>query len=113
MTNDEYLDLLGIEVFNLGANTSDIKCVIVGSGFNQAELDLLGKMLAAIKLTKTDYVISPNLANYNYQIAFGIGEKLAVAKNHFNLVHPKYILNDPSLKREAWDILQQSQKLLN
>jgi len=125
----QYLRALDIPEFltSAVANKKSIKCLAIESRDEGSvcrpgqSYDLFEKMLAAIGLSMVDVhclnvtnkellgVIDANPAQVVLMMdrfpALGLG-------NSFNLHHPQEILNNPALKREAWEVLKKVAKCL-
>ena len=130
---NDYLEALGIPEF-LYTSESSIKpakelakCLILetttDNSFCQSgdTQELLGKMLSAIGLSSNDVtclsIKSSDLENltseYPAQAVLIMGDYTGQQKgNIFITHHPKDIIADASLKREAWETLKKLKKCL-
>ncbi len=142
MTNIQYLEHLGVDTTWLRAVESQsiaegkqdmntisatdtevvtqsvvIKCILVSDAPLSAEASALTeKMMSAIGIFPTEYIVVQSSIGAEYQIAFFLDKQMYQAHpnaKHFYLTHPEHIVTHPELKREAWETLKRAKLLLN
>ena len=130
---DKYLDTLGIPAYLYRQQaasetpTKSIKCLVLEAHANDSfcqageAQDFLFKMLSAIGLNANEVALvnlqennlDKVLADYQTQSILTMG--CTIPKQSlpsFHTQHPGAILNQPELKREAWEVLKQLQSCL-
>ncbi len=129
----DYLKTLGIPEFLCLANEHDkvtttrVECLVIETEQEHSfchsgqSHDLLEKMLSAIGLSMNDItcVCATNttlssIIESNPSKAILIMDKTLklTAENAFITFHPREIINNPALKRGAWEVLKEVKKCL-
>ena len=130
---NDYLEALDIPEFFHTKNDSDsrtksrVQCLLVETSPEESfcepgdSKELLAKMLSSIGLSlnnTTSISIHPSdleesINNHPASVVLMMGESVKyTSDNLFSTHHPRDILKNPSLKREAWEVLKRVKKCL-
>ena len=130
---NNYLEALGIPEFLYTKNDSDpkiktsVQCLLVETSPEESfcepgdSKDLLAKMLSSIglSLNKTTSILiqssdlEESIKNHPASVVLVMGESINYkSDNLFFTHHPRDILKNPALKREAWEVLKRVKKCL-
>ena len=130
---NEYLDALGIPEFLYNKNNSiprdeiSVQCLVVETSSEKSFCEpgdtknLLAKMLASIDLSLNNTTsisiqsddLEEGIKTHPARIVLVMGESInSKSDNLFSTHHPRDILRNPALKREAWEVLKKVKKCL-
>ena len=131
---NEYLDALGIPEFLYNKNNSiprdeiSVQCLVVETSPEKSFCEpgdtknLLAKMLSSIGLSLKNTTsisiqssdLEKSIKNHPARVILVMGESInSKSDNLFSTHHPRDILKNPVLKREAWEILKKVKKCLS
>ena len=124
---NEYLDALGIPEFLYNKNNSiprdeiSVQCLVVETSPEKSfcepgdSKNLLVKMLSSIGLSLKNTTsisiqssdLEKSIKNHPARVILVMGESInSKSDNLFSTHHPRDILKNPVLKREAWEVLK-------
>ena len=130
---NDYLEALGMpELFHTKNDSAprtktSVQCLLVETSPEESfcepgdSKDLLAKMLSSIGLllnNTTSISIHPgdleeSIKNHPASVVLVMGELINYKSNNlFSTHHPRDILKNPALKREAWEVLKRVKKCL-
>ena len=131
---NEYLEALGIPEFLYNKNDSIpraetiVQCLLVETSPEKSFCEsgdtknLLVKMLSSIGLSLNNTTsisiqsgkLEENIKAHPARVVLVMGESInSKSDNLFHTHHPRDILKNPALKREAWEILKKVKKCLS
>jgi hypothetical protein len=131
---NEYLDALGIPEFLYNKNNSiprdeiSVQCLVVETSPEKSFCEpgdtknLLAKMLSSIGLSLKNTTsisiqssdLEKSIKNHPARVILVMGESInSKSDNLFSTHHPRDILKNPVLKREAWEVLKKVKKCLS
>ena len=131
---NEYLEALDIPEFLYNKNDSiprveiSVQCLLVETSPEKSFCEpgdtknLLAKMLSSIGLSLNNTTsisiqsreLEKNIKAYPARVVLVMGESInSKSDNLFSTHHPRGILKNPALKREAWEVLKKVKKCLS
>jgi len=131
---NDYLEALNIPEFLYNKNDASprtktsVKCLLVETSPEESfcepgdSKNLLVKMLSSIDLSLNNTIsisiqssdLKESIKNHRARTVLVMGESIiSNSDNLFSIHHPRDILKNPSLKREAWEVLKRLKKCLN
>jgi len=131
---NDYLEALNIPEFLYNKNDASprtktsVKCLLVETSPEESfcepgdSKNLLVKMLSSIDLSLNNTIsisiqssdLKESIKNHPARTVLVMGESIiSNSDNLFSIHHPRDILKNPSLKREAWEVLKRLKKCLN
>ena len=131
---NEYLDALGIPEFLYNKNNSiprdeiSVQCLVVETSPEKSFCEpgdtknLLAKMLSSIGLSLKNTTsisiqssdLEKSIKNHPARVILVMGESInSKSDNLFSTHHPRDILKNTVLKREAWEVLKKVKKCLS
>ena len=131
---NEYLEALDIPEFLYNKNDSiprtkiSVQCLLVETSPEKSfcepgdSKNLLAKMLSSIGLSLNNTTsisiqsgdLEEGIKTHPARIILVMGESInSKSDNLFSTHHPRDILKNPSLKREAWEVLKKVKKCLS
>jgi len=131
---NEYLEALDIPEFLYNKNDSmpkveiSIECLLVETSSEKSFCEpgdtknLLAKMLSSIGLSLKNTTsisiqssdLEKSIKSYPARVVLVMGESInSKSDNLFSTHHPRDILKNPVLKREAWEVLKKVKKCLS
>jgi len=131
---NDYLEALNIPEFLYNKNDASprtktsVKCLLVETSTEESfcepgdSKNLLVKMLSSIDLSLNNTIsisiqssdLKESIKNHPARTVLVMGESIiSNSDNLFSIHHPRDILKNPSLKREAWEVLKRLKKCLN
>ena len=130
----EYLEALDIPEFLYNKNDSisrtkiSVQCLLVETSPERSFCEpgdtknLLAKMLASIDLSLNNTTsisiqsgdLEESIKTHPSRVVLVMGESInSKSDNLFSTYHPRDILKNPALKREAWEVLKKVKKCLS
>ena len=130
----EYLEALDIPEFLYNKNDSiprtkiSVQCLLVETNPERSfcepgdSKNLLAKMLSSIGLSLKNTTsisiqssdLEKSIKNHPARVILVMGESInSKSDNLFSTHHPRDILKNPALKREAWEVLKKVKKCLS
>ena len=128
----EYLEALDIPEFLYNKNDSiprtKVQCLLVETSPERSfcepgdSKNLLAKMLASIGLSLNNTTsisiqsgdLEESIKSHTARVVLVMGESInSKSDNLFSTHHPRDILKNPALKREAWEVLKKVKKCLS
>ena len=131
---NEYLEALDIPEFLYNNNESIprtktcVQCLLVETSSERSFCEpgdtknLLAKMLSSIGLSLNNTTsisiqsreLEKNIKAYPARVVLVMGESInSKSDNLFSTLHPRDILENPSLKREVWEVLKKVKQCLS
>jgi hypothetical protein len=131
---NEYLEALDIPEFLYNKNESiprtktGVQCLLVETSPERSFCEpgdtknLLAKMLSSIGLSLNNTIsisiqsgdLEENIKSHSARVVLVMGESIdSMSDNIFSTHHPRDILKNPALKREAWEVLKMVKKCLS
>jgi len=131
---NDYLEALNIPEFLYNKNDASprtktsVKCLLVETSPEESfcepgdSKNLLVKMLSSIDLSLNNTIsisiqssdLEESIKNHPARTVLVMGESIiSNSDNLFSIHHPRDILKNPSLKREAWEVLKRLKKCLS
>ena len=131
---NEYLEALDIPEFLYNKNESiprtktGVQCLLVETSSERSFCEpgdtknLLAKMLSSIGLSLNNTTsisiqsgdLEENIKSHSARVVLVMGESInSMSDNLFSTHHPRDILKNPVLKREAWEVLKKVKKCLS
>jgi len=131
---NDYLEALNIPEFLYNKNDASprtktsVKCLLVETSPEESfcepgdSKNLLVKMLSSIDLSLNNTIsisiqssdLKESIKNHPARTVLVMGESIiSNSDNLFSIHHPRDILKNPSLKREAWEVLKRLKKCLS
>jgi len=131
---NEYLEALDIPEFLYNKNNSiprdeiSVQCLVVETSPEKSFCEpgdtknLLAKMLSSIGLSLKNTTsisiqssdLEKSIKNHPARVILVMGESInSKSDNLFSTHHPRDILKNPVLKREAWEVLKKVKKCLS
>ena len=131
---NKYLEALGIPEFLYNKNNSiprdeiSVQCLVVETSPEKSFCEqgdtknLLAKMLSSIGLSLKNTTsisiqssdLEKSIKNHPARVILVMGESInSKLDNLFSTHHPRDILKNPVLKREAWEVLKKVKKCLS
>ena len=131
---NEYLEALDIPEFLYNKNDSipmteiSVQCLLVETSPESSFCEpgdtknLLAKMLASIGLSLHNTAsisiqsgdLEESIKSHTARVVLVMGESInSKSDNLFSTHHPRDILKNPALKREAWEVLKKVKKCLS
>ena len=131
---NEYLEALDIPEFLYNKNESiprtktGVQCLLVETSSERSFCEpgdtknLLAKMLSSIGLSLNNTTsisiqsgdLEENIKSHSARVVLVMGESInSMSDNLFSTYHPRDMLKNPSLKREAWEVLKMVKKCLS
>ena len=131
---NDYLEALNIPEFLYNKNDASprtktsVKCLLVETNPEESfcepgdSKNLLVKMLSSIDLSLNNTIsisiqssdLKESIKNHPARTVLVMGESIiSNSDNLFYIHHPRDILKNPSLKREAWEVLKRLKKCLS
>jgi len=131
---NDYLEALNIPEFLYNKNVvsprtkTSVQCLLVETSPEESfcepgdSKNLLVKMLSSIGLSLNNTIsisiqssdLEESIKNHPARTVLVMGESIiSNSDNLFSIHHPREILKNPSLKREAWEVLKRLKKCLS
>ena len=131
---NEYLEALDIPEFLYNKNESiprakiGVQCLLVETSPERSfcepgdSKNLLAKMLSSIGLSLNNTTsisiqsgdLEESIKSHSARVVLVMGESInSKSDNLFSTHHPRDILKNPALKREAWEVLKKVKKCLS
>lgn len=131
---NDYLEALDIPEFLYNRNDSiprikiSVQCLLVETSPEKSFCEpgdtknLLAKMLSSIGLSLNNTTsvsiqssdLEENIRSHPARVVLVMGESInSKSDNLFSTYHPRDILKNPALKREAWEVLKKVKKCLS
>ena len=131
---NDYLEALNIPEFLYNKNDSipwtkiSVQCLLVETSPERSFCEpgdtknLLAKMLSSIGLSLNNTIsisiqsgdLEENIKSHSARVVLVMGESIdSMSDNIFSTHHPRDILKNPALKREAWEVLKMVKKCLS
>ena len=131
---NEYLEALDIPEFLYNKNESiprakiGVQCLLVETSPERSFCEpgdtknLLAKMLSSIGLSLNNTTsisiqsgdLEESIKSHSARVVLVMGESInSKSDNLFSTHHPRDILKNPALKREAWEVLKKVKKCLS
>jgi len=131
---NDYLEALNIPEFLYNKNDvsqrtkTSVQCLLVETSSEESfcepgdSKNLLVKMLSSIGLSLNNTIsisilssdLEESIKNHPARTVLVMGESIiSNSDNLFSINHPRDILKNPSLKREAWEVLKRLKKCLS
>ena len=131
---NDYLEALDIPEFfhtnndSTSRTKSRVECLLVETSPEESfcesgdSRNLLTKMLSSIGLSLNNSTsisiqsgdLEESIKNHPASVILVMGESMELrSDNIFSTHHPRDILKNPTLKREAWEVLKRVKKCLN